>query len=83
MNTKIISTGSYVPELILANEDLHQFPPNRIPLIEQKTGVKMRRHASDTQFTSDLAVGAAKKCLGKIQFDPERVDAIIFMNNAG
>ena len=38
-NCAIFSTGSYLPETILHNEDLSQFPKTSKMLISQKTGV--------------------------------------------
>lgn len=75
MNAFIISTGSYLPERVVDNSDLKQFPANAIPLIEAKTGVKSRRYAGEGQFTSSLAAHAAKACLR--EFPPEKIDAIL------
>jgi 3-oxoacyl-[acyl-carrier-protein] synthase-3 len=79
---KIISTGCYVPDRIVTNDDLSQFPENSIPLIEQKTGVKERRFANDAQCTSDLAIQAAARCIQKIQFDPEYIDSLILSTSS-
>ena len=46
MKAKIIGTGKYLPEHIVTNADLKQFPVSLLPLIEQKTGVKPRRFAA-------------------------------------
>ncbi len=73
----IQSTGSYLPENVIHNEDFSQFPTNSKFLISQKTGVFCRRIASEDECTSDLAAKAGKKCLEKIGFSPERVEAII------
>lgn len=73
----IHSTGSYLPEKIIHNEDFKQFPKSSKLLISQKTGVFSRRCAEDKECTSDLAAKAAKKCLEKINFPVEKVKAII------
>ncbi len=44
--TGVVATGSYLPETIVENEALTQFPAASRPLIEQKTGVKARRFAA-------------------------------------
>ena len=77
ITSAVVSTGSYLPNNVINNEDLKQFPQNAIPLIESKTGVKSRRYASLEESTSDLATKAAKICLKKIDFDSERLDCII------
>jgi 3-oxoacyl-[acyl-carrier-protein] synthase III len=73
----IYSTGSYLPEKIIHNEDFTQFLNASKLLISQKTGVFSRRCADDKECTSDLAVMAAKKCLGGINFPAEKIRAII------
>ncbi len=58
-NAVIASTGSYLPEKVVGNEDLTQFPREAIQMIGEKTGVFYRRVASDKECTSDLAAHAA------------------------
>jgi len=79
---KLISTGSYLPETVIFNEDLKNFPGNSLQLIEVKTGIKSRRHAHKNETTSDLAIKAAKACLEKIDFDPHELDAIILSTSS-
>lgn len=80
--TKILSTGSYLPENVIENNQLNLFPASAIPLIEQKTGVKSRRFADKSQCTSDLAVNAGIRCLEKAQFEPQNLDAIILATSS-
>lgn len=64
----VFSTGSYLPESVVRNEDLSHFPPSAIELIAPKTGVLSRRIAREDQCTSDLAINAARQCLEKVDF---------------
>lgn len=80
--TIISSTGSYLPEMVLNNEDLKQFPQTALTLIAQKTGVVSRRNGSEQECTSDLALKAARICLDKIDFPPEEVDGIILSTSS-
>lgn len=75
--SSIIATGSYLPEAVVHNEELDQFPDTSRFLISRKTGVFSRRRAGDDECTSDLAARAAVKCLEKIDFSPERIDGIV------
>jgi 3-oxoacyl-[acyl-carrier-protein] synthase-3 len=77
MNSAIYSTGSYLPENFVHNEDLTQFPHSATYLISQKTGVFSRRRASDDECTSDLAAKAAIRCLSRKKVEPEALDAVI------
>ena len=61
----IASTGKYLPEFVLKNEDMVQFSEEARRLIGEKTGVYERRFAAEGQCTSDLAIKAALDCLEK------------------
>lgn len=78
----ILSTGSFLPEKIISNEDLTQFSPEARKLIAEKTGVLTRRHAGEAECTSDLAIAAARKCLQKIDFPPEDVQGIVLSTSS-
>jgi 3-oxoacyl-[acyl-carrier-protein] synthase-3 len=80
--TRLVATGSYLPEKRVGNDDLTQFPPEAIPLIGEKTGVYYRRVASDDECTSDLALRAAKKCLENGGIDPVQVQGIILATSS-
>jgi 3-oxoacyl-[acyl-carrier-protein] synthase-3 len=73
----IASTGSYLPQETLHNEDLDQFSSSARLMISAKTGIFARKKASKDECTSDLAVRAAKNCLEKIGFSPRHLDAIV------
>jgi 3-oxoacyl-[acyl-carrier-protein] synthase-3 len=81
-NSVVASTGSYLPETVVSNEDMTQFSGEAIHLIGEKTGVFHRRMASDKECTSDLAVHAAMKCLGAIGCSPEMVEGIILATSS-
>lgn len=82
MRAKIAATGSYVPEEVVLNADLAQFPAEALPLIEQKTGVKARRRAAASQCTSDLAILAAERCLAKSAITADQIDGIILATSS-
>lgn len=81
-NTVITSTGSYLPETVVSNEDLIQFPREAIQMISEKTGVLYRRVASDNEFTSDLAAHAARKCLENGGYRSEQVEGILLATSS-
>ena len=84
MNTfsQILATASYVPERVIKNEDLKQFPLASIPLIQSKTGVRERRYAAENQCTSDLATEAARLCLERAKLEPQDLDGIILATSS-
>ena len=82
MRAIIAATGSYLPEEVVSNDALTQFPAEVLPLIEQKTGVKARRRASPSQCTSDLAIAAAQRCLERSAITAADVEGIILATSS-
>jgi 3-oxoacyl-[acyl-carrier-protein] synthase-3 len=76
-NAVVFSTGSHVPERVVCNRDLTQFPESSLKLIASRTGVRSRRVAREKQCTSDLAIEAARACLARVAFPVEELEAII------
>lgn len=73
---KIVSTASYVPPLVITNEQLSNLMDTSDEWIRTRTGISTR-HISQGQNTSDLAVQVAKKLLAQAHWTPESVDLII------
>jgi 3-oxoacyl-[acyl-carrier-protein] synthase-3 len=82
MRPYISATGRYLPERVVRNSDLSQFPGAVIPMIAAKTGVLERRYAAADENTSDLAAKAARDCLRKAACNPEELDAIILATSS-
>lgn len=96
MNTKIIGSGSYVPEIRVKNADFtaHQFLnedgsaltySNEIVIEKFKdiTGIEERRYATNELNASDLGFLAAEKAIENAAIDPETLDYLIFAHNFG
>lgn len=73
---KILGSGSYVPEVVLKNEDLAELGCDT-EWIKQRTGILERRIAPEDQATSDLAYHAAVDCLKKSGLTPDDIDLIL------
>lgn len=79
---RVLATGSFLPASVIENSDLSQFPISSHELIECKTGIKARRHASPNQCTSDLAFEAARVCMSKTEVSISCIDAIILATSS-
>tara|TARA_Y100000588_G_C14096948_1_gene857029 strand:+ start:161 stop:1150 length:990 start_codon:yes stop_codon:yes gene_type:complete len=55
--------GAYVPTRVLTNADLENIVDTTDEWITSRTGIRERRMAADDEFTSDLAVHAARGAL--------------------
>jgi 3-oxoacyl-[acyl-carrier-protein] synthase-3 len=76
-NTRIVGTGSYVPERILTNADLEKIVDTTDEWILTRTGIRERRISSSDQASSDLAEAACRLALEDARVDPAGLDAII------
>jgi len=76
-NVMIKSTGSYVPERVLTNQDLEKMVDTSDEWITTRTGIKERRIAREDEASSDMGYKAAKIALKKANLDPEAIDLII------
>ena len=75
--SKIIGTGSYLPEKIVTNADLEKLVDTTDEWIVERTGIRERRAAADNQTTGDLCEGAARAALESAGLDPQDLDLII------
>lgn len=73
---QIASTGRYLPDKIVSNEDLADLGCDS-DWIFQRTGILARRNALPDQACSDLAYEAAKNCLANADVHPNEVDLVI------
>ncbi len=77
IRSKIISTGSYLPEKIMTNSDLEKVVDTSDEWIFQRSGIKQRHIAADDQSTADMAVIAAKNAIEQAGISPEDIDGIV------
>lgn len=82
MTTRIIGTGSAVPERIVTNDDLAQIVETSDEWIQSRTGIRERRIASAESGTSDLAARAAKMALEQSGMKPEELDIIVLATSS-
>lgn len=77
LGVQVVSTGSYVPDNVVTNEDLQSrygFDP---AWIEQRTGILARRHVAEGQATSDLCIEAARRAMRNAQVTARDIDLIV------
>lgn len=76
MTTRIIGTGSYVPEQIVTNDDLAKIVETSDEWIRSRTGIGERRIAT-LDSTSDMAARAAQAALEQAGVGAEEIDLIL------
>ena len=79
MSLKAIVTGcgAYLPEKIVTNDDLSQMVDTSDEWIRERTGIRERHVAAEGQYTSDLAVEAAKVAMERADVGPDDIDLIV------
>ncbi|MEO6848686.1 MAG: beta-ketoacyl-ACP synthase III [Chthoniobacterales bacterium] len=73
----IIGTGSYVPERILTNAELEKMVETSDEWITSRTGIKERRIAAPSEYTSHLAAKAAERAMEQAEITADEIDLII------
>jgi 3-oxoacyl-[acyl-carrier-protein] synthase-3 len=73
----IISVGSYVPEKVITNADLEKMVDTSDEWITTRTGIKARRIAAETEYTSDMAAKAALLAMERGNITADQIDLII------
>jgi len=78
MRTQFLSTGMYVPERTVANDDLRDVMDTSDEWIRTRTGIRERRWAEPGVMGSDLALEATKIALDRAGLAARDLDAIIY-----
>ncbi|KAA3623404.1 MAG: ketoacyl-ACP synthase III [Proteobacteria bacterium] len=77
MYARVIGTGSYLPSRQMDNHDLEKMVDTSDEWIQARTGIVTRHIAADDEFTSDLAVAAARAALESADVDCGEIDLIV------
>ncbi len=75
--SKILGTGSYLPEKIVTNADLEKILDTTDQWIRDRTGICERRIARDDETSGDMAEVAATRAMEAAGIDPEDIGLII------
>ncbi len=75
--TIIKGVGGYLPERVMTNEELSTFVDTSDEWIRTRTGIRQRHMAAEGEFTSDLAVAAARQALERASLLPIDIDMVI------
>lgn len=76
-NSKILATGSYLPEKTLSNKDLEKMVATTDEWIVSRSGIKERRIVAENETTSVMAYNAALKVIEMANLDRKKIDLVI------
>ena len=77
VHVTITGLGAYVPERVIANDELAQMVDTSDEWIVERTGIRERRIAADSEALSDLSLPAARQALDQAGVDPKDIDLLI------
>ncbi|MDA8417011.1 MAG: ketoacyl-ACP synthase III [Betaproteobacteria bacterium] len=77
MYSRLMGTGSYLPERQVTNEMLAQTVDTSDEWIRSRTGIAQRHIRDSSQSTSDLAYEAAQRALESAQLSADDIDLIV------
>jgi 3-oxoacyl-[acyl-carrier-protein] synthase III len=78
MKSRIIGTGSYLPERVVTNADLEKIMDTTDEWIRDRTGIERRRYAAEGETTVDMAEHAARRAIDAAGIAPADIDLIVF-----
>jgi 3-oxoacyl-[acyl-carrier-protein] synthase-3 len=78
MYSRIVGTGSHLPERVLTNFDLEKMVDTTDEWIRDRTGIEKRHIAAEGETTVDLSEPAARRAIEAAGIDPEQIDMIVF-----
>jgi 3-oxoacyl-[acyl-carrier-protein] synthase III len=73
----ITGLGCHVPERVVTNHELALLVDTNDEWIRDRTGIRERRIAADTEAMSDLSLPACRKALEMAGVDPASIDLLI------
>lgn len=78
-NSKITGLGYYVPENVVTNDDLSKIMDTNDAWIQERTGIKERRHViKGEDTTTSMGVKAAKIAIERAGIEKDDIDFIVF-----
>lgn len=75
--SRIVATGSALPERVLTNADLEKFVDTSDEWIRSRTGIRQRHIAADGETTGDLSTLAAQRALDAAGVKASEIDLIV------
>jgi 3-oxoacyl-[acyl-carrier-protein] synthase-3 len=74
---RIVGTGSYLPRRVMTNEEFAERLDTSDAWIRERTGIRQRHIADESQGASDLALEASRAALAAAGLEASRLDLIV------
>src|SRR5262245_21248948 len=77
MRSVVLGCGAYLPSRVVTNAELAQNVETSDEWIVQRTGIRERHVAAEGEYTSDLAINAAKAALADAGVGADTIDLVL------
>ena len=74
---EIVSTGRYLPERVVTNEELSKTVDTSDEWIRERTGIQERRIAPKEMGAADMAANASRIAMQRAGVEPGELDLIV------
>ena len=75
--SRIMGTGSYLPQRVITNEEIEELVDTSDQWIRERTGIRRRHVATDSETTCDLAEQAARRAMESAEIAVGDIDFIV------
>ena len=76
-HSRILGTGSYLPDKMVSNKDLEETMETSDEWIRERTGIKRRHLAAPGERSSHMGLAAARRALEMAELEADAIDLII------
>lgn len=80
--SRVIGTGGYLPAKVLTNDEIARTVDTSDAWIVERTGIRERRVAAESETASSMAETAARAALDMAALDPQKVDLIVLATSS-
>jgi 3-oxoacyl-[acyl-carrier-protein] synthase-3 len=77
IRSRIVGTGSYLPPRVVTNDELAKRLDTSDAWIQERTGIRQRHIAEQSQASSDLALEASRRALNAAGLSAADIDLIV------
>ncbi len=77
MRSVVLGCGSYLPSRVITNAELAKTVDTSDEWIVQRTGIRQRHVAAQGEYTSDLAIHAARAALANAGVEAQSIDLVL------
>lgn len=76
-HTRLMGVGSYRPSRVIPNSEVIEAIDSSDEWIQQRSGIKQRRWATEEETVEMMSLGASRKAIEEAGLEPAQIDAVV------